>query len=175
MAPEIVQQQNYDGKVDVWSLGCTCIEMATQHPPNYTLQADKAILKIMKDPPPKLPPGFSQEFNGLGWAQAWTGDSWPHPAGYHLDHHSSFTGAFTRRRRRRRRGVYIRRRLGTREGRITIERNNNVRRAGGFGTMGPRYRVRGFRAPERGLWSPGEDIILHNVATLGWSGMGIIS
>ncbi|GAB5357506.1 hypothetical protein AAMO2058_000380500 [Amorphochlora amoebiformis] len=65
MAPEIVQQQNYDGKVDVWSLGCTCIEMATQHPPNYTLQADKAILKIMKDPPPKLPPGFSQEFNGF--------------------------------------------------------------------------------------------------------------
>uniref|UniRef100_A0A7S3Z794 non-specific serine/threonine protein kinase n=1 Tax=Lotharella globosa TaxID=91324 RepID=A0A7S3Z794_9EUKA len=63
MAPEIVQNKQYDGKIDVWSLGCTCIEMATQHPPNYNLPADKAILKIMTSPSPKLPAGFSTEFN----------------------------------------------------------------------------------------------------------------
>jgi len=63
MAPEIVQNKKYDGKVDIWSLGCTCIEMATQHPPHYTLPGDKAIYKIMTSEPPKLPPGFSKEFN----------------------------------------------------------------------------------------------------------------
>lgn len=63
MAPEIVENKNYDGKVDIWSLGCTCIEMATQHPPNYNLPAEKAIMKIMTSAPPRLPPGFSKEFN----------------------------------------------------------------------------------------------------------------
>jgi len=63
MAPEIVQNKKYDGKVDIWSLGCTCIEMATQHPPHYRLQADKAIYAIMTQEPPRLPPGFSKEFN----------------------------------------------------------------------------------------------------------------
>lgn len=63
MAPEIVKGDKYDGKVDVWSLGCTCIEMATQHPPFYRFKGDTAAFKVLESPAPKLPPGFSREFN----------------------------------------------------------------------------------------------------------------
>ncbi len=37
MAPEILMGDEYDGRVDVWSLGITCIELAKQKPPNSHL------------------------------------------------------------------------------------------------------------------------------------------
>eukprot|EP00472_Partenskyella_glossopodia_P003137 CAMPEP_0197530472 /NCGR_PEP_ID=MMETSP1318-20131121/31971_1 /TAXON_ID=552666 /ORGANISM="Partenskyella glossopodia, Strain RCC365" /LENGTH=710 /DNA_ID=CAMNT_0043086333 /DNA_START=77 /DNA_END=2209 /DNA_ORIENTATION=+ len=65
MAPEIVQTRSYDGKVDVWSLGCTCIEMACGKPPNYNLKPNDVIKAILNNPSPKLPGGFSDEFNAF--------------------------------------------------------------------------------------------------------------
>jgi len=62
MAPEILTSNKYDGKADIWSLGITCIEMATGKVPNHNLIPLKVISQIPLRPPPKLPDNFSPEF-----------------------------------------------------------------------------------------------------------------
>jgi len=63
MAPEVMTQNQYDGKADIWSLGITCIEMSTGKPPFSDLHPLKVISQIPRAPPPKLPTGFSIELN----------------------------------------------------------------------------------------------------------------
>ena len=67
MAPELIKAEDYDQKVDVWSLGITALEMADGEPPllSERLEPLKALLKITVDPPPKLvsPSNWSKEFN----------------------------------------------------------------------------------------------------------------
>jgi len=63
MAPEIFTDGEYDCKVDVWSLGITMIELVCLEPPNASTPPLEVIYKIIDDPSPKLPPGFSDSMN----------------------------------------------------------------------------------------------------------------
>jgi len=62
MAPEVIQGVGYDEKCDIWSLGITAIEMATQMPPYSHLNPTQALLLIPQKDPPTLDAQFSSQF-----------------------------------------------------------------------------------------------------------------
>ncbi|SPP89787.1 serine/threonine-protein kinase Tao isoform X1 [Drosophila guanche] len=58
MAPEVIlamDEGQYDGKVDVWSLGITCIELAERKPPYFNMNAMSALYHIAQNESPMLP------------------------------------------------------------------------------------------------------------------------
>ncbi|CAG9834637.1 unnamed protein product [Diabrotica balteata] len=57
MAPEVIlamDEGQYDGKVDVWSLGITCIELAERKPPYFNMNAMSALYHIAQNESPTL-------------------------------------------------------------------------------------------------------------------------
>lgn len=57
MAPEVIlamDEGQYDGKVDVWSLGITCIELAERKPPYFNMNAMSALYHIAQNDTPTL-------------------------------------------------------------------------------------------------------------------------
>ncbi|XP_068937757.1 serine/threonine-protein kinase TAO3 isoform X1 [Petaurus breviceps papuanus] len=57
MAPEVIlamDEGQYDGKVDVWSLGITCIELAERKPPLFNMNAMSALYHIAQNDSPVL-------------------------------------------------------------------------------------------------------------------------
>ncbi|MCL4123307.1 UNVERIFIED_CONTAM: hypothetical protein GTU68_048499, partial [Idotea baltica] len=66
MAPEVIlamDEGQYDGKVDVWSLGITCIELSERKPPYFNMNAMSALYHIAQNDAPKLAVSdWSREF-----------------------------------------------------------------------------------------------------------------
>lgn len=57
MAPEVIlamDEGQYDGKIDVWSLGITCIELAERKPPLFNMNAMSALYHIAQNESPML-------------------------------------------------------------------------------------------------------------------------
>uniref|UniRef100_A0A3Q2NMR0 Mitogen-activated protein kinase kinase kinase 3 n=1 Tax=Fundulus heteroclitus TaxID=8078 RepID=A0A3Q2NMR0_FUNHE len=62
MSPEVISGEGYGRKADVWSLGCTVVEMLTEKPPWAEFEAMAAIFKIATQPTnPLLPPRVSDQ------------------------------------------------------------------------------------------------------------------
>jgi len=64
MAPELIKGEDYDAKVDIWSLGITCLEMADGEPPHMREAPLRALLMITISGTPTLkePRKWSREF-----------------------------------------------------------------------------------------------------------------
>jgi len=64
LAPEIIVNDSYSNKVDIWALGITAIEVADSKPPLWDIDPQKVIFKIPHNPPPTLenPKKWSNEF-----------------------------------------------------------------------------------------------------------------
>ncbi|KAG7490024.1 serine serine/threonine-protein kinase TAO3 [Solea senegalensis] len=57
MAPEVIlamDEGQYEGKVDIWSLGITCIELAERKPPLFNMNAMSALYHIAQNDSPAL-------------------------------------------------------------------------------------------------------------------------
>uniref|UniRef100_UPI0037E94F9A LOW QUALITY PROTEIN: serine/threonine-protein kinase Nek11 n=1 Tax=Semicossyphus pulcher TaxID=241346 RepID=UPI0037E94F9A len=65
MSPEVLNQQGYDSKSDIWALGCLLYEMCAL---THAFQGPSflsVVMKIVEGEAPTLPPGFSQDLNSV--------------------------------------------------------------------------------------------------------------
>ncbi len=60
MAPEVIEITGHSLASDIWSVGCTVIEMLTGKPPYFNLNPMSAMFKIVQDPYPPLPKNISR-------------------------------------------------------------------------------------------------------------------
>jgi serine/threonine protein kinase len=59
MAPEVIELSGATTALDIWSLGCTVIELLDGKPPYHNLQPMPALFRIVNDDHPPLPQGAS--------------------------------------------------------------------------------------------------------------------
>lgn len=55
MAPEVIKLAGACTKSDIWSLGCTIVEMLTGKPPYAGMHSFAALYKIVEDTEPPIP------------------------------------------------------------------------------------------------------------------------
>ncbi|GBC06613.1 hypothetical protein RclHR1_06970004 [Rhizophagus clarus] len=61
MAPEVIELKGASTASDIWSLGCTIIELLTGKPPYSDLLAMTALFRIVEDDCPPLPENISDD------------------------------------------------------------------------------------------------------------------
>ena len=92
MSPEVISQNNYDSKCDIWSLGITCIEMAEGKPPYSEIRTFLVMKKIISNPPKGLSNSnlWSRDFNDFVM-KCLTYDHLKRPSAKELIKHSFIT------------------------------------------------------------------------------------
>ncbi|KAK3419872.1 hypothetical protein EUGRSUZ_G00627 [Eucalyptus grandis] len=67
MAPEVVNLKytSYGLAADIWSIGCTVLEMLTGQPPYSPLEAIQALFRIGRGKPPPVPDSLSRDARDL--------------------------------------------------------------------------------------------------------------
>jgi len=60
MAPEIIDLASCGVTADIWSLGCTVIELLTGQPPYFNLPTITALYKICEEDHPPIPTNISK-------------------------------------------------------------------------------------------------------------------
>ena len=63
MAPEAIEESRWHPTSDIWSLGCTVIELLTGRPPNGASNPYSAMYKSCKEP---FDPGFPEALSPDG-------------------------------------------------------------------------------------------------------------
>lgn len=59
VSPEVIELKGASIKSDIWSLGCTIIELCTGKPPYSDLMAMSAMFKIVEEDHPPIPNNIS--------------------------------------------------------------------------------------------------------------------
>ncbi|EPQ29994.1 uncharacterized protein PFL1_02667 [Pseudozyma flocculosa PF-1] len=65
MAPEVIELKGVTTAADIWSLGCTIIELLTGKPPYYDMLAMSAMFRIVEDDCPPIPEKCSPPLRDL--------------------------------------------------------------------------------------------------------------
>ncbi|KAK9712272.1 Protein kinase of the Mitotic Exit Network [Basidiobolus ranarum] len=86
MAPEIIELQGASTASDIWSLGCTIIELLTGKPPYYDLMPLTALFRIVEDDCPPLPDNISNKLRTF-LLQCFQKDPKKRPTARDLYHH----------------------------------------------------------------------------------------
>lgn len=63
IAPEMVEYRPYTTSVDIWSLGCTIMELATGRRPYHELSAMQVLFRMVEDQMPPIPQNLSSELS----------------------------------------------------------------------------------------------------------------
>lgn len=87
IAPEMIEGRPYGKSVDVWSLGCTVLELATGRRPYHDLKPHEALFRIAKDrKPPPVPRSLSAQLRDF-LLTCWVWDPEKRPLCGHLKRH----------------------------------------------------------------------------------------
>ncbi|KAJ3452182.1 mtk1/mekk4 [Anaeramoeba flamelloides] len=65
MAPEVIESKSISPSSDIWSLGCTIIELLTGKPPLHDINPLRALYRIVKDDHPPLPKSISSNLRSF--------------------------------------------------------------------------------------------------------------
>ncbi|XP_056845054.1 MAP3K epsilon protein kinase 1 [Raphanus sativus] len=61
MAPEVIELSGVCAASDIWSVGCTVIELLTCVPPYFDMQPNAALYRIVQDDSPPIPDSLSPD------------------------------------------------------------------------------------------------------------------